>query len=144
MRTFAGTVQAIVQVRNRASGLLLSKLGCVLLSPDHAPAGTKRLNQLLHSPRWGGKRIVDYLWSIAGKRITEPESQGEDALLIWDESVLEKPESVAAGGLGSVRSTKAARLKRIKPGFKCCATAATEQESGAGLPRLRSTDSGQP
>lgn len=117
VRTFAGTVQAIVQVRNRASGLLLSELGGVLLSPEHAPAGTKRLNRLLHCPRWGGETIADYLWSIAGKRITELEGQGEDALLLWDESVLEKPESVASGGLGSVRSTKAARLKRIKPGY---------------------------
>jgi hypothetical protein len=37
--------------------------------------------------------------------------------LLWDESVVEKPESLKAEGLGSVRSSKAARLKRIKPGF---------------------------
>jgi hypothetical protein len=117
VRTFAATVQAIVQMRNRASGLLLSELGGVLLSPQRAPAGTKRLSRLLHSHRWGAELIAHYLWSIAGRRIAELECQGEDALLIWDESVLEKPESVAAAGLGSVRSTKAARLKRIKPGF---------------------------
>ncbi len=45
------------------------------------------------------------------------EEAGEEALVIWDESVLEKPESIAAEGLCAVRSTKAARLKRIKPGY---------------------------
>ena len=39
------------------------------------------------------------------------------ALAIWDESVLEKPESIALEGLCPVRSSKAARLKRIKPGY---------------------------
>ena len=31
--------------------------------------------------------------------------------------MLEKPESIALEGLGPVRSSKAARLKRIKPGY---------------------------
>ena len=39
------------------------------------------------------------------------------ALAIWDESVLEKPESIALEGLCPVCSSKAARLKRIKPGY---------------------------
>lgn len=117
VRTFAATVQAIIQMRNHSCGLLLSELGGVLLSPEHAPAGTKRLNRLLHSPRWAAEVIEAHLWCTASSRIVELEAQGEDALLLWDESALEKPESVASGGLGSVRSTKAARLKRIKPGF---------------------------
>ena len=37
--------------------------------------------------------------------------------MIWDESEIEKPESLAAEGLCPVRSSKAARLKRIKPNF---------------------------
>jgi len=44
-------------------------------------------------------------------------SEGKTALVIWDESVIEKPESIALEGLGPVRSSKAARLKRIKPGY---------------------------
>ena len=36
---------------------------------------------------------------------------------MWDQSVLEKPESTAAPGLCPVRSSKAARLKRIRPGY---------------------------
>ena len=43
--------------------------------------------------------------------------QKEEAYVIWDESVLEKSESLQAEGLCAVRSTKAARLKRIKPGY---------------------------
>lgn len=35
----------------------------------------------------------------------------------WDESVIEKPESLKAERLCAVRSSKACRLKRIKPGF---------------------------
>jgi len=41
----------------------------------------------------------------------------QDAYVIWDESVIEKPESVKLEGLCAVRSSKARRLKRIKPGF---------------------------
>lgn len=117
VRTFAATVQAILQHRNPSCGLLLSELGGVLLSPEHAPAGTKRLSNLLRSTRWSSEQIDNFLHSQATSRLAELEAQGEDALLVWDESVLEKPESHAAHGLGSVRSTKAARLKRIKPGF---------------------------
>lgn len=43
--------------------------------------------------------------------------RGREALLLWDESVWEKPESIALEGLGSVRSVQDARLKRIKKGF---------------------------
>jgi hypothetical protein len=117
VRTFAATVQAIVQLRNCASGLLLTELGSLLLSPEHAPAGTKRLSNLLRSPKWSGEIIAAFLWQRAHARLLELESQGEDALLLWDESVWEKPESTEAHGLCSVRSSKAARLKRIKKGF---------------------------
>jgi hypothetical protein len=39
------------------------------------------------------------------------------AVLIWDSSVVEQPESLASPDLGSVRSRKARRLTRSKPGF---------------------------
>lgn len=42
---------------------------------------------------------------------------GDEALLVWDESVVEYPESVRHPDLCAVRSTTAHRLKRIKPGF---------------------------
>lgn len=49
--TFLATLIAIVQWRNRNHGLLLSELGAYLLSPEQAPAGTKRLSNLLRSER---------------------------------------------------------------------------------------------
>src|SRR5687767_6503034 len=88
VRTFAATVQGIIQLRNRASGLLLSELGGVLLSPGHAPAGTKRLSRLLLSYKWSSEIIAAFLWSLAAQRKAELESAGEDVLALWDESVL--------------------------------------------------------
>jgi hypothetical protein len=43
--------------------------------------------------------------------------QTQTALVIWDESVIEKAESIALEGLCAVRSSRAARLKRIKKGY---------------------------
>ena len=59
--TFLATLIAIVQWRNRAHGLLLSELGAYLVTPEQAPAGTKRLSNLLRSPRWTGDLIADWL-----------------------------------------------------------------------------------
>ena len=48
--------------------------------------------------------------------LADLQEAGETPLALWDESVLEKSESIALEGLGPVRSSKAARLKHIKPG----------------------------
>jgi hypothetical protein len=117
VRTFAGTIAAILRFRHPRCGLLLSELGAYLTSPLHAPAGTKRLSNLLRSRRWSAEQIADFLWSGAEARLHELEEAAEDALVLWDESVLEKPESTEAHGLCPVRSSKAARLKHVKPGF---------------------------
>jgi hypothetical protein len=45
------------------------------------------------------------------------EAAEADALAIWDQSVIEKPESLALDGLCAVRSSKVHRLTHIKPGF---------------------------
>jgi hypothetical protein len=117
VRTFARTIAAVLCFRNRPHGLLLSELGGYLLSPDHAAAGTKRLSNLLRSEKWSASLSEDFLWQRATQQLAELEQQGEEALVLWDESVLEKPESIANPDLGSVRSSKAHRLTRIKPGF---------------------------
>lgn len=117
VRTFFLTLQAIVRFRHSRSGLLLSELGAHVLSPSHAPAGTRRLSNLLRSPRWSHTLLGRFLWRLADQALGRLEESGETALAIWDESVLEKPESIAVEGLCPVRSSKAARLKRIKPGF---------------------------
>ncbi len=117
VRTFAASIEAIVRWRNRAHGLLLSELGGYLLSPDHAPAGTKRLSNLLRSPKWSAALIAQFLWQQAAARLSALEASDEEMLAVWDESVIEKPESQAIEGLCAVRSSKAHRLTRIKPGF---------------------------
>jgi hypothetical protein len=117
VRTFLATLQAMVQFRDRAHGLLLSELGAYITSPECAPAGTKRLSNLLRSKKWSYHLIERFLWRQADQRLRVLEEGGEDALVVWDESVIEKSESIALEGLCAVRSSKARRLKRIKPGY---------------------------
>ena len=53
VRTFLQSIAAVILTfRDRANGLLLSELGGSLLSAEHAPAGTKRLSNLLHAAKW--------------------------------------------------------------------------------------------
>jgi hypothetical protein len=115
--TFLATLVAIVQWRNRPHGLLLSELDAYLLSPDQAPAGTKRLSNLLRSRDWTADLLADWLWQQADTRVQTLLAAGDEPLLLWDGSVLEKPESIKSEGLCAVRSSKARRLKRIRPGF---------------------------
>ena len=95
----------------------MSELGGYLLGAEQGRAGTKRISSLVHSARWDGEVIEDFLWQAGTQRVEELWAQGERPLILWDESVLEKPESLQAEGLCAVRSSKAVRLKRIKPGF---------------------------
>jgi hypothetical protein len=62
VRTVVGTVSALICWRQRAHGLLLSELGAYLLGPAQAPAGTKRLSNLLRSPKWQAALIARFLW----------------------------------------------------------------------------------
>jgi len=49
--------------------------------------------------------------------VREIQEQQELPRVVWDESVLEKPESLKAERVWAERSSKAQRLERIKPGF---------------------------
>jgi hypothetical protein len=117
VKTLLDLVFVILMHRNRNSGLLLSELGDHLLGGERGPAGVKRIANLLHSKRWRSSLIVKYLWGRADEKVKELRQKKEEIYVIWDESVLEKSESLKAEGLCAVRSTKAARLKRIKPGY---------------------------
>jgi hypothetical protein len=117
VRTFLCTIQVMITFRDRANGLLLSELGGYLDTPDKAPAGTKRLSNLLHSCKWGAWLIAHFLWQRASQQLDAWTQAGEDGLVIWDESVWEKPESQQAEGLCAVRSSKAKRLTHYKKGF---------------------------
>jgi hypothetical protein len=117
VRTVVGTVSALICWRQRAHGLLLSELGAYLLGPAQAPAGTKRLSNLLRSPKWQAALIARFLWGQADAQLAALEGAGQEAYVAWDESVLEKPESRVAEGLCPVRSSKAGRLMARKPGY---------------------------
>jgi hypothetical protein len=117
VRTAAEVVEAILHLRHRAQGLLLSELGAVLLAPDQAAAGTKRLSRLLHSQKWLARLIEEWFLHQADQRLQELETQQELALCVWDGSVLEKPESQKLEGLSLLRSSKGARYKKSRPGF---------------------------
>lgn len=117
VKTLLGVVIVLVMYRHRNQGLLLSELGGYLLDAQQGPAGTKRISNLVHSVRWEAGLIEDFHWQRADQRVEQIQAEEERALVIWDESVLEKPESLQAEGLCAVRSSKAVRLKRIKPGY---------------------------
>jgi hypothetical protein len=120
VKTLLGLVMAIIQHRHRNNGLLLSELGGYLLGSESGCAGTKRISNLLHSQKWNAAEIEKFQWEQASQRVASLQAQGERPLVIWDESVVEKPESLQAERLCAVRSSKASRLKRIKPGFTGC------------------------
>ena len=109
VRTFFLALAAIVRLRHSRSGLLLSELGAHILSPAQAPAGTKRLSNLLRSPKWCHTLLERFLWQRADQELTQLEERSELALAIWDESVLEKPESIADSSIrrGCARSAPA-------------------------------------
>lgn len=117
VRTFFDLVCCIIRFRDRHNGLVLSELGAYLLGPPQAAAGTKRISNLFRSKKWSHKLINTYLLNRSKKRISQLIDQGIRPLLLWDESVVEKPESWFSEGLCAVRSSKGKRLKRIKPGY---------------------------
>jgi hypothetical protein len=117
VNTFLGLVIAILKHRHRNNGMLLSELGSYLLGPERCSAGTKRIENLIRSEKWETTDITDFHWEAGTQRIEELRGRGESPLVIWDESVIEKPESIQAEGFCLIRSTKAVRLKKIKPGY---------------------------
>ena len=117
VRTFFNLFVVILCFRNRAMGLLLSELGGYICGFCHAPAGTKRVSNLLRSSKWSAKIVDDFLFEQSQKRIEQLSKSGKRPLALWDDSRLEKPESWFAQGLCSVVSSKGKRLTKIKRGF---------------------------
>jgi hypothetical protein len=117
VQTFLATLVAILSLRNRQFGLLLSELGGVILSPSHAPAGTKRISNLLRSPNWTSDLLKNWFWSQAEQRHQQLQADGQTPFVLWDGSVWEKPETLKQDDFCAVRSAKAKRLCRIRKGF---------------------------
>lgn len=117
--TFYNLFVTILMFRNRATGLLLSELGGYICGFNHAPAGTKRISNLLRSKKWKADLLDTFLFQRTIERVKSLEAQGKGPLLLWDDSRVEKAESWRCEGLCSVLSSKAKRLTRIRRGFFC-------------------------
>jgi len=117
VQTFFDLLMVILIQRHRNQGLWLSELGGQLLGMDRAPAGTKRIAQLLHSSKWLAELLETWMWEQGDQKVEDCLHPQEATYVIWDESEIEKPESLKSEGLCAVRSVKARRLKRIKPGY---------------------------
>lgn len=106
------TVAGIVQTRSEVT---TSELGSAICGPNHAEAGTQRLQRALHHQGWEAKHIEEVLWEQAERDREQIQARGETPLCIWDSSVPEKPESEKLEGLGAVRSSRVKRLARSEP-----------------------------
>ena len=117
VRTFYDLFISILIFRHTKMGLLLSELGAYICGPSHAPAGTKRISNLLRSKKWTHRLIDHQLFNKTQNRVKRMRNQGQRPLLLWDDSRIEKPESWFIEGLCSVYSTAAKRMMKIKRGF---------------------------
>lgn len=116
VETLYQSVACMIRHRNRSHGLLLTELGSFLAGARHAPAGTKRLSNLLRSQKWDYTEIQNFIFGKA-MLLAQELRQKSPLLVMYDESVVEKPESFHAEGLCAVPSSKSKRLTRIKPGY---------------------------
>ena len=114
VQTAIDLVQVILTHRHTLIGLLLSELGGYLLGPAHAPAGTKRISNLIHAAGWTAPDLKAVLWRQACARVETLRSEGQQVLVLWDGSEYEKPESQASSDWCPVRSAKGRRLRRVR------------------------------
>src|SRR2546425_6598050 len=89
LRTLVQTVEAIVAFRDQNHGLLLSELGGYMDGLGKG-GGTKRLSTLIHHQGWKAQQIEEFLLRRADEQIEQWQAQGQDGLLIWDGTILEK------------------------------------------------------
>lgn len=118
VRTVRDSVEALLRIRDRPQAIWLTELGALLLGAHRTPAGVKRLSRLLRAA-WSSDEIAQWLLEQADDEIAR--QPADEALVLLDERVAEKPESLRAEGLcrvrSSKRSSKARRLARPRQGF---------------------------
>lgn len=117
LQTAIDLVQVILTHRHSLIGLLLSELGGYLLGPAQAPAGTKRISNLIHAAGWTASDLKAVVWRQASARVETLHAEGQQVLAVWDGSEWEKAESQAGGDLCAVRSATGRRLRRYRKGF---------------------------
>ena len=116
VKTLLDLVLVILMHRHRNSGLVLSELGDHLLGGDRGPAGVKRIASLIHSGKWKSRLIVNYLWTRAEEKVKALRANQESVYVIWDESVLEKSESLCAERLCAALSRRHGQARRQRRG----------------------------
>src|SRR6202171_2368374 len=81
VRTFVQCCVAILRFRNSKQGLLLSELGSYMDGYDglsvSAPAGTKRVGNLMRSLKWNTSHIDAYLLNEADREVKHLKEQGK-------------------------------------------------------------------
>ena len=115
--TVFDTFMGMLSFRDRINSLVLSELGAYINGPKHAPAGTKRISNLLRDKNWTYEDIEQELLKKVKKRLSKEGEEGKQWLMHWDDSIIEKAESWKLEGLCPVFSSKASRITRIKPGY---------------------------
>jgi hypothetical protein len=91
VRTLLGLLQAMLLHRHRENGLLLSELGGYLAGDAHAPAGTKRISNLLRSRKWSHTLIAEELWQQADAKVAALEQAGSRPLLMGTRARSRRP-----------------------------------------------------
>jgi Transposase DDE domain len=116
VKTLVQAIAAIVMFRNQEQGLNLSELGSYITKASQAPAGTKRVDRLLISPKWSKEVIDEILLQQADQQKQTMEAAGEQLISIWDGSVIENPSSEQVEGMCAVVSSTAKNLRKSKKG----------------------------
>lgn len=117
VQTFFDTFISIILHRNKDKGLLLSELGQYICGSAHAPAGTKRISNLFRCKYWKSEDLEKEQLQRSVAFAKQSHKEGHRVLACWDDSMIEKHESWFSEGLCAVRSSRAKRLTRIKPGY---------------------------
>ena len=116
VRTFYLLSEVLSSLSKSRHSLQITTLGCALLGSFQSRAGMKRIHRLLDSTKWGSSILIDYIKETCKTHIEKIPDNGS-RLLLWDDSQLEKHETVHGECLCPVRSSKFKRLIRIRPGF---------------------------
>jgi hypothetical protein len=83
VRTFSQLLITLLRFRHRNQGLLLSELGEHLLSARQAPAGTKRISNLLRCPHWNHTLLQEGIRAKAQTFYQQLHQQGQRVLILW-------------------------------------------------------------
>ena len=116
VRTFYLLSEVLSSLSKSRHSLQITTLGCALLGAFQSRAGMKRIHRLLDSDKWEASLLIDYIKQTCKTHIEQiPDKSFR--LLLWDDSQVEKHETIHGESLCPVRSSKFKRLIRIRPDY---------------------------